>query len=357
MFKVEMLNDLSQAERVEALRNLGVSYVHENGNPREVVLVPAKAGFDGFKAAMDSIANLATVPNAGTAGYKLLAESPEVVEVLFTPLRSTEISGEVKLGSFADNNYLVNMKEHTGTTAPYGDYEPGGNTGMNTNRETRDYYRFQTWSEIAVLEEEQYAKQGGSLFNLRADKDISAAYVMNRQFNAINFKGVAGLNVRGLANDQDLLPAIEATAAWSTLGPDAINNEIVKITTQLILQSNGLLTGNEKAVMALPPAMLNAMKTTNQYGLSAFKKVAENWPNLRFVAVPEYGTLGTGNTTLVQWIVEEIEGVRTVDYQYTEKYRVFPLEQYSSYARKKIAGSSGGALIKRPFAIVNYYGG
>ena len=355
MFTLEMFNSLDQSERVATLRNLGISYVDVHGEPRQAIVVAANDS-KSIKAALDSIPNLATTPNAGTAGYKLLAESPEVVPVLFAPVRSREIAGEQKLGTFADNNMVVNMKENTGTTVLYGDYEPGGTTSVNTNRETRDFIRFQSWVEIAVLEEEQYAKQGGSLFNLRAEKDISVAYVIDRQFNAINFKGVSGLNIRGLSNDSDLLPAIAATAQWSTLAPEQINSEVVKIVNQLISQSNGLLTGNEKAVLALPPAVLNSLKVTNSYGWSAFEMINKNFPNLRMVAVPEYGVLGSGNTTLIQYIVEEIEGVKTVEYLYTEKFRVFPTEQYSSYSRKKVAASSGGALIKRPFAIVNYYG-
>ncbi len=355
MFTLEMLNGLDQAERAAALKSLGVSYVTTQGDPRSVILVGANDA-KGYKAAMDAIPNLSTVPNAGVAGYKLLAESPEVVPVLFAPIRSLEVAGEQKIGTFSDNNLIVNMKENLGKTVPYGDYEPGGSTSVTTNRESRDFLRFQTWVEIAVLEEEQYAKQGGSLFNLRADKDVSAAYVMTRQFHAINLKGVSGLNIRGLSNDSDLLPAIAATAAWSTMTPEQINSEVVRIVGQAVVQSQGIITGDEKAVLILPPAVLNSLKITNSYGWSAFRMIRENYPNIRMVAMPEYGILGSGNTTLIQYIVEEIEGVKTVEYLYTEKFRVFPTEQYSSYSRKKVAGSSGGALIKRPWAVVSYYG-
>ncbi len=355
MFTLEMFNGLDQNERIAMLRSLGINYVDRHGEPRDAIVVAANDS-KSIKAALDSIPNLATTPNAGTAGYKLLAESPEVVPVLFAPVRSREVANERRLGTFRSNNIVVNTKENTGTTVPYGDYEPGGVTGVNTNRETRDLYRFQTWCEIAVLEEEQYSEQGGSLFNLRAEKDVSTAYVVDRQFNAINFKGVTGLNIEGLANSPNLLPAIAATAQWSTLTPEQINSEMVRIVGQAVTQSNGIITGNEKAVMVLPPVVLNNLKITNSYGWSAFKMLRENYPNVRMVAAPEYGILGSGNTTLIQYIVEEIEGIETVEYIYAEKFRVFQTETYSSYSRKKVAASSGGALIKRPFAIVNYYG-
>src|SRR6185295_13081242 len=104
------------------LEQLGVSWQH--GAEVKAYIT------DGFKAnfalAMDAQPTLATDPNAGVPAMLTTLIDPQVYEILFAPVKATEILGENRKGSWLDQTAMFPVVEHTGEVSSYGDYNNSG---------------------------------------------------------------------------------------------------------------------------------------------------------------------------------------------------------------------------------------
>lgn len=122
---------------------------------------------------------------------------------------------------------------------------------------------------------------------------------------------------------------------------------------RLIAQSGGLITGQERLVMALAPSALNDVNRTNSFGLSAGAKIRQTYPLIEFVAVPEFDS-ATGR--LVQLWAPEVNGQPTGEVAYSEKYRSHRIEMYSTTMRQKHSAGTYGSVIYLPWAVSSIIG-
>lgn len=89
---------------------------------------------------------------------------------------------------------------------------------------------------------------------------------------------------------------------------------------------------------------------TNQYNVNVYDQLAKNFPNLRVETIPEYATAAG---EMVQLIVEELLGQKTVEMGFTEKLRAHTIEPKGSYIQQKKSQGTWGAIIYRPFCIAS----
>jgi hypothetical protein len=102
-----------------------------------------------------------------------------------------------------------------------------------------------------------------------------------------------------------------------------------------------------------PVSDSTGMTKVTDFNVSVAEKVKKIYPNLKIVTAPEYTT---GSGELLQLIVDEIDGQRTVDVAFTEKLRAHPIKvELSSFQQKKSQGT-WGAVIYRPMAIAQMTG-
>ena len=74
----------------------------------------------------------------------------------------------------------------------------------------------------------------------------------------------------------------------------------------------------------------------------------KNFPNLRVETIPEYATQAG---EMVQLIVEELNGQKTVECAFTEKLRAHQMELRGSYIQQKKSQGTFGTIIYQPFCI------
>lgn len=286
-----------------------------------------------------------TASNGGVPAFLTTWIDPRAIDILLAPMAAAKILGEVKKGDWATTTAMFRTVEPGGQVATYGDWSPNGMSTSNTNYPSRESYTFQTWIEYG---DRELAMAGEGYIDLAGDKQYASALVMAKAMNRIYLYGVAGLKNYGLTNDPSLTAPVAATVNYATASPEDIANDFVRQVAQLVAQSNGIITGNEAMVWASAPSALVNLDRTNSFGLSARKKIAETYPNIEFVAVPEYDTAAG---RLAQLWVKELDGRPTGELGFTEKERSHAVERYSSNTRQKKSGGSWGAIIYRPFAV------
>ena len=307
-----------------------------------------------FNFAMDAQPGLATVSNAGIPAFLANYIDPALVEVIFAPMKATEIVGdEQKKGDWTTLTAMFPVIELTGETTSYGDYNEDGSSGANANFPQRQSYFYQT---ITQWGDREMAMMGLAKISWVNQLNQASALVLNKLQNLIYFFGVSNLQNYGLMNDPNLPASISPTAAWSTLDGAGVYEDIRRLFAQLNTQCNGTIDDSAKMTLAMSNTLAPNLNKTNTYNVNVKDQLAKNFPNLTVKTAPEYhNPLGTGE--FMQLILERgDDGQKTCTTAYTEKmraHRVIPA--VSSFKQKKSQGA-WGTIIFRPFAIASMVG-
>src|SRR5574337_534798 len=238
------------------------------------------------------------------------------------------------------------------------------------NWPARQNYLWQTMVRYGDLEVE---KAGLARVNYVSSLQKAAADWLKRYGNYVYFFGVAGLQNYGILNDPSLpasiTPGTKANGnsnVWMLSGgaPNATANEVFAdiqaLFYQLVTQTQGLLTSEDKMILAMGPGPHVALNTTNSFGLTAAKILKEHFPNIRIVVAPQYAKSSTTNPegasasgNFIQLIADELGGEPTGNCAFSEKVRTHRLIPATSSYRQKWSSGSFGAIIKRPLAFAS----
>lgn len=292
-------------------------------------------------------ADLITAPNAGILAMFTTYVDPRVIEVMVEPMRAAQIFGETKKGSWVDDSLQFPIGESTGETSSYDDYSNNGMVGTNINWVPRQPYHYQTIVEVGEREVE---RAGAARLDWVARKQIAAALVLNKFQNKSYFYGIAGLQNYGILNDPSLAPPVPA-AAWPAATGLQIYNSILGLYSNLVTQTGGLVDLDTRLILLMSPAMqTQLLKTNEMFNKTVAVLLKENFPNLRIETAPEMaGAAGQ----LVYLVVEEYEGVRTIEPTFTEKMRVHPMVLALSSWKQKRSQGTVGAIIYRPIFVAS----
>lgn len=309
-----------------------------------------------FGIAQDAQPELITTSNAGIPAYLSTYIDPKIIEVLVAPMKAAEIAGEeVKKGDWVTDTAAFPMIENTGETSAYGDYNNNGSVGANFDFPQRQSFHYQT---ITQWGEKELAKANLARIDYANRLNIASILVLNKYQNKTYFFGVKGLQNYGLLNDPHLPAPIAPTSqngmtTWAQKDGAGVYADIPALFAQLQAQSNGLVDLNTPMTLAMSPGSEVMFTKTNQYNVNVSDQLRKNFPNLKVKTAPEYAT-SAGN--LVQLIVDEMEGQRTVEVAFTEKLRAHPIvTELSSFKQKKSQGT-WGAIIYRPFLVAQMLG-
>lgn len=331
---------------LNTIRQLARVGIHFPDTVRHVTVSAADYALDAVSLAPTLIGT----PNAGIPAWLTQWMDPKAIDILVAPMAAAQIFPEVKKGDWTTTSAMFRTREAAGQVATYGDWSPNGMATTNTNYPTRETYAFQTWIEYG---EREAAQAAAGMIDVAGDKQFAKTLVMAKFMNKSHLFGVAGLKNYGLTNDPNLTAPVAATVNYATAAPEDIANDFVRQVGQLITQSNGIINGQERLVWAAAPSAINDIRRTNIYGLNADKKIRESYPNIEYVAVPEYDTAAG---RLAQLWAAEVDGQPTAELGFTEKLRAHRMENYSTYTRQKYSGGTLGAVVYQPFAVAQTIG-
>ena len=296
-------------------------------------------------------------PNATVPAYMRTYANPRVIEVLTAERAYRKIAPEVKNGDFTTAYTQFRAIEFTGSTTPYGDYDGNGVAGVNTAFPVREQYRMQTTIKVGDLEQMMNAEAKIDLF---AEKQKSAAIALDIDFNKIALYGVAGKAVYGLLNDPSLNAALTpisvgGVTAWS--GKDATQqmDDLNKLVGSLYAQAGGHIDDSTKTKLLVSPTASALMNKVNTYGITMKKMIADTYPNMEIVTVPELYN-STLQTSTIMLMAEEVMGQPTVEFGYADKYFAHEIVRELSSLEQKVSAGTYGAIVQLPFAIATMTG-
>lgn len=292
--------------------------------------------------AMDEQASLTTYANAGIPQQFTQYFDPRVIETVLTPVRMAEIFPERRLGDITTTKAQFVRVENTGTVSSYGDFDGNGTSDANASFPFRDHYYFQTNIRVGTREIETYNKAN---LDWVYRKQQSAAQALNRFTNQSYVFGVQGLQLYGTLNDPDLIAPLNINLSSIATAPaeDIVNQVFRPIYNQLVKQTKGNINASSPFKLVLSPNMETYMQNTNSFGNSVSELLMKNYPNLKIEVVPEYGQ-GSGGEN-IQWILDDFNGMPTIELGFTEKMRVHAMEvKTSGYLQKRSQGTLGACI-------------
>lgn len=319
-----------------------------------------RLGLDAFPhlkqqvMAMDAQPGLATSVNAGVLLSAVSIIDPEVVRVIFTPMRAAEImGGEAQKGSWIDQVAYFPMVEATGQVATYGDYSNNGEVDANEQWNYRQPY---TWQAFKRYGEQQLERWGAAGLNYSAELDTSMALAFNKFSNKSYFYGVTGLVNYGLLNDPSLpntiSPLTKANvtdgARWTYATALEIYNDVLKLYGQLVSQMGGNVEMDDKMTLVLSTTRQPKLMTTNDFKVNVKVLLQEAFPNLTIKAAPEYTT---GSGELLMLMLDNVDGKKVAFPAYTEKMRAHALVTHASSWSQKNSAGTWGTISRYPIAI------
>lgn len=318
-------------------------------------LEPHELAMD-YSLAMDAQPAMITTSNAGIPAFLTTLVDPEMVRVLVTPNSAVQILGETKKGDWTTQTAMFPVIESTGEVSSYGDFNNNGSVGANANWVNRQSYLFQTITQWGELELDRAAE---ARINYAQELNIASALIMDKFQNNTYFYGMAGLQCYGLLNDPSLPASIVPTTktaggtTWAVATAAEIYDDVVKLYTQLVTQTKGIIDRKTSMVMAMSPEIEANLTKTNQYNVNVTDQIAKNFPNLRIETATQYST---ASGQLIQLFVDKIDGKDTGYCAFNEKMRAHAvIPDVSSFKQKK-TGGTWGAIIRYPVAYASMLG-
>lgn len=312
-----------------------------------------------LKVGMDAQPGLVTSANAGVLLSSVSIIDPEVVRVIFTPMKAAQIlGGEAQKGSWTDQIAYFPMAESTGQVASYNDYSSNGGVDVNAQWNYRQPYTYQSFKRYG---ENQLARWGAAGLNYASELDTALAIKFGKVQNKSYFYGITGLVNYGLLNDPSLItpisPGTKANVTqgvtWLLATAIEVYNDFKAIYTKLNVQMGYNLDMDAAMTLVTSTNRQPQLSVINDFGVTAKEMIAKSFPNVKFETAPEYTTVGG---ELVQLMVTDFEGVKTAYPAYTEKLRAHALvTEASSWAQKNSAGT-WGTILRRPIAIAQMLG-
>lgn len=295
--------------------------------------------------AMDAQPALTTVGNSGIPAWMLNYVDPKLIEVVLQPMKTAEIFGEVKKGDWTTETATFMTVEPTGEVSSYGDYNNNGVSGVNVNFPQRQSYHYQVFTRWG---EREVARAGEAKIDYVSRVNEASVNALNRFQNKTYLFGVDGLQNYGILNDPSLPASTAAAKTWATSTGEEVYESIRKLFQALLKQTGGKIDMQTPMLLVCSPTASVELTKTNQYNVNVADQLKKNFPNLRVETIPEYSA---ASGEVVQLIVEELDGQRTLECGFTEKMRAHNMVLEASSIKQKKSQGTWGAIIYRPFCI------
>lgn len=332
----------------EKLRALGLAF---DGRVRMLPTIGETS-----QIAMD--AALQTVANVNTPEMFATFVSPEVVEILVSPMRSEEIFSSTKRADWPDQKTMFQAVEFIGQTTEYSDFGRGVLSDANIEQCVRDTHRFQTFIQCGDLEQDMVAKQK---INLLQQKQKAAALALKIEMNNANFFGVSGKSIYGLLNDPALPAAITPATVdgskvkWEDKGANDIYNDLLALVTQISEASDGLVDFQSDFKLLVPPSVYANLAKITELGIAPILEVLKrHFPKLEILAVPQMED--EDGVCKAMLIATDLMGTPTGTFGFSEKLKTFRVMLEHSSISQKWASGTTGFLLFRPFCIATMQG-
>jgi hypothetical protein len=307
-----------------------------------------------FDMALDAQSELVTVGSAGIPAFLANYLDPKVIDILVSPLMAAKIAGEAQKGDWLTETAMFLTGEHVGEVSAYGDYSMNGASNFNVNFPQRQNYLFQAFLQYGQRE---LGIAGLAKLDWASQQQRANALVLMKYLNYVYFFGVANLQNYGLINDPNLPASITPTYSWITNASATANTvyqDIVRLYVQLQYQTNGVVNNDDPMVLALSPIQSTALKYVTTYNTNSVENLLkQNFPRLRIETAVQYTT---SSGPLVQLIVEELDGQRTLEACFSSKLMAHNMVVETTSWKQKRSSGGFGTIWYRPMLCASMLG-
>lgn len=347
------LKDFNAAE-YRSLRDLGIAM--DDASVR--LLMKA--------AAMDSLQPNITTPSVSTPVQFLQNWLPGFVFVATAARKIDDIIGLQITGEWSDEQVVQGLLERVGVASLYQDYTNVPLSSWNANFVYRTVVRFEEGLKVSKLESARSARM---LVDDAGMKREAAALQLEIQRNAVGFYGLnsGSNNTYGYLNDPSLGAYVQVAvgASTSTLWSRKTFLEICSdIRTAIVTLRNQSqdTVDPEKVDLTLTVATnsVDYLSTTSDFGISVFDWLRQAYPRIRVVSAPQLNSAYT-NQNVFYLHADKIDdmstdGGRVWIQPVPMKFQVLGIQTLSKAYEEDYSNATAGAMCKRPYAVVRYFG-
>lgn len=318
-----------------------------------------------YGRAAETLANdaaLSTAPNTGVPSAFLTYLDPEITTILFAAQNSTKLFAESRKGDWTTAVMQFPVEELTGDVTSYHDFNASPASDVNYAFPMRQNFVFQTALKYGMREEATAAK---ARLTLAGSKQKAAASIIARAQNRFNLYGVRGMEIYGALNDPNLNASetpisVSGKTTWgdkvaanSDTAANVIFNDVAKLVGVLIGNAAGNIDQNTRFVLGIGSKRFSHLTLPNSFGKTALQLIKENYPGLEVIQLPE---LDTSAGSMLYLVAPEVNGEKTGECAYSEKFRMLNIETHSSYWTQKAVAGTFGCVIRRPAFIATMTG-
>ena len=348
------------ASQFEGLSKLGINI------SRHAVkqMMAGKAAMDSM--AMDALQPTVTTPSTGTPVQFLQNWLPGFVFVVTAARKIDDFIGIMTTGSWEDEQVVQGILERTGTSLPYGDYSNVPLSSWNTNYNYRTVVRFEEGMKVGNLEAARAARQRVDDSGMKRE---AAALALEIIRNSVGFNGFnnGDNNTYGFLNDPGLIAyqAVPVGVSTSTLWSTKTFLEICKdIRTAIVaLRTNSQDTIDPETVdltLAVATDSVDWLSTTSDFGISVRDWLQRAYPRVRVVSAPQLNNAYTSDNVFYLYadVIQDMstDGGRVWIQPVPTKFQVLGVQQLAKAYEEDYSNATAGAMCKRPYAVVRYYG-
>lgn len=316
---------------------------------------------------MDTIQQGVTTPSVPNVVQFLQNWLPGNIAVITAARKIDELIGISTVGNWDDEQIVQGVLENTGTAVPYGDLTNVPFASWNLNFVTRTVVRFEEGLRVGRLEE---ARAGRVRVNSAETKRASCALNLNIERNAVGFYGYnsGNNNTYGYLNDPNLPAYVEVPngasggTTWASKTFLEICSDIRTAAAALQVQSQDIINPEDVATtLGIATAAYQYLTTTSDFGISVRQWMRETYPKMRVVSAPQLNSAHSSLNVLYLHADMVADGVSTDDMRtwlqvVPAKFQVLGVAPGVKGYEEDYSNATAGAFLKRPWAVVRYFG-
>ncbi len=350
--------DVSQ---FRGLAKIGI-HIHDNHIRKMIKLKNANDTDFG----MDALQPTVTQGSVGTPVQFLQTWLPGFVLVVTAARKADDLMGIMNTGSWEDEQVVQGILERVGQTSVYDDYSNIPLASWNTNFIYRTVVRFEEGLRVGNLELQRAAR-------LRVDdsgmKREAAALSLEITRNTVGFVGFNSgdnntygfLNEPGLGAYLEVAEGVSTFTAWSTKTFLEIQKDILTAIQTLRFQTQDTVDPETVPItLAVATGSVDYLGTTSNFGISVRSWLTDAYPKIRVVSAPQLNAAYMSDNVFYLYADEirdqSTDGGRVWLQNVPTKFYVLGVQQLAKGYEEDFSNATAGAMCKRPYAVVRFYG-
>jgi len=343
----------------ESLNKIGINLNRETVQR----MMRGKVACDSMFAT-DSLQPTVTTGSIGTPVQFLQEWLPGFVQVITGARKIDEFIGILNTGSWEDEQVVQGILERTGTTMPYGDYTNVPLSSWNVNFNYRTVVRFEEGMKVGNLEAARSARmrvddQGMKREAAAVSLEITRNLVGFNGFNAGDNNTYGFLNDPGLGAFQQVAAGV-AGRTWAVKTFLEIQKDLLTALQTLRTQSQDTIDPETVDItLAVATSSVDYLAKTSDFGISVRSWLREAYPRVRVVSAPQLNAASGGFNVFYMYadVIADMstDGGRVWIQPVPTKFSVLGVQNLAKGYEEDFSNATAGAMLKRPFAVTNWY--